>query len=1154
VDFGTGGGESAVCPGCGALLKVPSDPLIGSTLGEFGILELLGRGGMGAVYKARQVSLDRLVALKVLPESLSRNAAFAERFRREARAAAAVRHPNIIEVHAVGEDQGHQFIAMEFIEGETLAARLKREGRLDPGPALDILRQTAAALRKAHDAGILHRDIKPSNILLDADGLVKVADFGLAKRPDKDVSVTQTGHNLGTPLYMPPEVCRGRKADARSDLYSLGATFYQVLAGRPPFEGESSAELVAKHIEAALVPLQQLAADAPSALCRLIHRLLRKDPAERYQSAAEVLEALAKVEARVARPAPTGSATTHTAPTRPARERRRAAAVTAPRAGRRSRRALALGAAVAVAAIALVLLLALRGKRTEPRATSRAMVPVATPPSPPRPEQGPATPAPDAREAEARDLFDFARRAAGSGTWLSADTYLGKLDRTCADTKFCAANRAAIDALRAKIKAALTQPADVAQDVIVLKTGDAVIRSSSPDGPWLKYETDRASLRDWRHSEDSVSWQFSIGEPGRYEVAAVYSMGNREGGSTYSVGVGTQVLKGVVSNTDGWDDFREWKLGTLSFAAPGTVLLSVRPTQIRPDCHLMDLRSLILRRLKPDGTPIVPPTADPPPPSGKQTTVENRPPEPKPPTPEPKAGTEGIRKAAAAYARESDKVWALLGERKYDEAGKLIEERATRPELKLAAEHIQADREAVSLLGEFWRAVEKGLPALKGRTLVLGGVGGTVESIEGGVITLRTPVGETQRSSMRELAAQQAAHCSGLGSASDAHGSLLLGVFLLAECADLDDAAEALAKAGGGPAVALYRSRLRAVALDSQDASARAAWRRIESAAGEGRLTRNVARQLQGMLDEFVKQHGKAGYCRELQEPTRTLKARIEQALVPPVYTQWPFSAAEARRRQEETATFLGVKDEEELDLGGGVKLTLVLIPAGEFVMGSPEKPPPELARLEGAIPDWYRREVPAHRVRITRPFWLGKGEVTQKQWLAVMGKNPSQYLGPQNPVERVSWDDCQAFTGTLGARLGDKRLRLPTEAEWEYACRGGSAALFSGGDSVPHLMDHAWFYNNSGQKPHPIGQRKPNAWGLHDMHGNAWEWCQDAYASYKADAQTDPAGSPRGFGRIIRGGAWYNYPGYCRSASRSWLNQKDAEYYCGFRLARSLQ
>ena len=218
------------------------------------------------------------------------------------------------------------------------------------------------------------------------------------------------------------------------------------------------------------------------------------------------------------------------------------------------------------------------------------------------------------------------------------------------------------------------------------------------------------------------------------------------------------------------------------------------------------------------------------------------------------------------------------------------------------------------------------------------------------------------------------------------------------------------------------------------------------------------------------------------------------------------------------------------LDCGGGVTMELVLVPAGEFMMGSPDK---EAQRTSD--------EGPQHSVRISRAFYMGKYEVTQAQWEAVMGSNPSRFKGDGKlPVEFVSWDDCQEFCRKLSSGTG-RTIRLPTEAQWEYACRAGTTTPFSFGQTIS--TDQANYdgnstYGNGGkgeyrQKTVPVGSFPPNAWGLHDMHGNIWEWCQDWYGSYEGSAQVEPAGPSSGPGRVLRGGSWYNNPWNCRSASR---------------------
>jgi formylglycine-generating enzyme required for sulfatase activity len=188
--------------------------------------------------------------------------------------------------------------------------------------------------------------------------------------------------------------------------------------------------------------------------------------------------------------------------------------------------------------------------------------------------------------------------------------------------------------------------------------------------------------------------------------------------------------------------------------------------------------------------------------------------------------------------------------------------------------------------------------------------------------------------------------------------------------------------------------------------------------------------------------------------------------------------------------------------------------------------------------------EKPVHRVKITKGFWMGKYEVTQEQWEAVMGTNLSRFKGAQNPVESVSWNEVVEFCRKTGTRL-------PTEAEWEYACRAGTTTKYSSGDSDSDLDGVAWYSGNSGNTTHPVGQKQPNAWGLYDMYGNVWEWCADWYAGsyYQNSTGNDPTGPPSGSVRVLRGGSWFSDPGGCRSAGRVWIYPGSRFSYIGFRV-----
>ncbi|MCY3021958.1 MAG: formylglycine-generating enzyme family protein [Planctomycetota bacterium] len=300
------------------------------------------------------------------------------------------------------------------------------------------------------------------------------------------------------------------------------------------------------------------------------------------------------------------------------------------------------------------------------------------------------------------------------------------------------------------------------------------------------------------------------------------------------------------------------------------------------------------------------------------------------------------------------------------------------------------------------------------------------------------------------------------------------------------------------------------------------------------------------------------------------------------------------------------------LDLGNGVNLEVVLIPAGKFVMGAPDPVAPKVdvfneqlilvlagaaafalvviivvrsehkrrrpqfslrwllvfvitvgfAMLGGfgwwdVAAAWRRYELarsygsverPAHEVTLTKPFYTGKYEVTQEQYAQVMGTNPSQFKGASLPVETVSWDDGSAFCKKGSEKTG-QTVRLPTEAEWEFACRAGTITTYYTGDGEADPGRAAWYNANSKNTTHSVGQKTANAWGVYDMHGNVWEWCQDWLEEYKPGAVVDPQGPPDGQGRVLRGGSWSHHPGDCRSASRGGGDPGNRNHVIGFRV-----
>ncbi len=279
-----------------------------SLRGQYTIERELGRGGMGVVFLARDERLDRLVAMKVLPPHLAEVGDTRERFLREARTAAQLSHPNIVDIYRADEVDGFAFFTMGYIEGESFADRIRDRGPLGPADVVRVLREVAWALAYAHARGIVHRDIKPENIMIDrGTNRAVVTDFGIA-RTDFDPSITQDGYVLGTVHYMSPEQCAGDTLDGRSDLYALGVAGFLALSGRLPFDGESPQAIIVAHATRNPPPLRSYAPDIPPALANVIDCCLQKDPADRFLTGEALADALTKaLESTPAAVAPSGS-------------------------------------------------------------------------------------------------------------------------------------------------------------------------------------------------------------------------------------------------------------------------------------------------------------------------------------------------------------------------------------------------------------------------------------------------------------------------------------------------------------------------------------------------------------------------------------------------------------------------------------------------------------------------------------------------------------------------------------------------------------------------------------------------------------------------------------------------------------------------------
>ncbi|HPA47713.1 MAG TPA: SUMF1/EgtB/PvdO family nonheme iron enzyme [bacterium] len=328
------------------------------------------------------------------------------------------------------------------------------------------------------------------------------------------------------------------------------------------------------------------------------------------------------------------------------------------------------------------------------------------------------------------------------------------------------------------------------------------------------------------------------------------------------------------------------------------------------------------------------------------------------------------------------------------------------------------------------------------------------------------------------------------------------------------------------------------------------------------RLVRVLIRRLTRLLETVIKQREQR--YRIMDEARQDWKPRIQAK---PAEREKPrIESIPAGEKTEKEPMQAG--EEMSIELPGNIVMTFCYVPAGEFYMGS-----------TGSGHVMSEDEAPVHLVRITRPFWLAKYPVTQEQWKSVMRENPSEFQDEDAPVHCVSWYDCQKFLNKLRNRQ-QKGFRFPTEAEWEYACRAGSTTRFYWGDDPDEYeIDlYAWYSDNSmgetrpeqpenpyavgaakprpmgmRKRPHGVGQKRPNRWGLHDMVGNVWEWCHDRYAPYEEQAITiDPRGPQLGKDQVIRGGSWFNVPLFLRSAKRFKNNPESCQNIIGFRPART--
>ena len=947
---------------------------------EYDLLEKLGEGGMGAVYKARHRQLSKLVAVKILPPALAQDPQRIARFQREMRAVGQLDHPHIVRAMDAGEADGRHFSVMEHVEGLDLSKIVDRVGPLAVADACEIVRQTAAGLRAADEGGLVHRDIKPSNLMLAPDGQVKILDMGLAVfemdwNPDGETGAnvrstgfsrnpaeeppeggttngafraaahgktTAYGQIVGTPDYIAPEqVNDAHHVDIRADIYSLGCTLYKLLTGTAPFAGpryRSAAEKMAAHGRDAIPPVRGLRPQVPEKLATLLDRMLAKDRDLRIPTPGRIVNELATF--------------------------------------------------CGGSDLAGLLDRALKGPssgvtRTRPHdvTTSFPGLAVAGPPS----------------HAGQKGTVPFSLNE----------------------------NRDSPQTPTPKTTQPVANPPGAQSVVAAVNINkDAKKPDFDPYYLWLGIPPQEQPPNHYR----LLGVQVFESNPEVIREAVMRQSGHLR---TYQLGQHTALTQKLLNEVS---------------AAKVCLLDSQRKAAY-------DVR--LRKEMEAKKTPASPqssavPTAGPL--SSEQTPrVASAPPAP---AAEP-AVDPGLAELFAAVEQNSR-----------HSGPKAKGGKSPRP---LAGEGQRA--RAFSLLDRCRSAIPPRFRT-RGWLAAAGGAALAGVLLFGLVFKMRTPDGT-----------------------------------LIVEISDPEATVQVLDAQG--------------TLLIEQKAGAEKV--EINVVPGQGKL-RVVKNGVELLTKEFSLVSGGRETINARLEPPVELKSQIPNLKSPIPLAIAPFDAKKAKEHQEAWAKHLGVPIETTNSVG----MKLVLIPPGEFEMGSTQEEVDQLLKeaKEKNYEHWYMErtpcEAPRHLVRLTKPFYLGACVVTvgafrrfvedtkyrtdaEKDGKGCVGadengvyvqkpefdwRNPGFRQADSHPVVNVTWSDAAAFCQWLSRKEG-KEYRLPTEAQWEYACRAGTTTRYSFGDDETSLGEYAWYVGNSGFKMHPVGEKKPNAWGLHDMHAHVLQWCR---------------------------------------------------------------
>jgi len=1061
-------------------------------LAHYEILELVGKGAMGIVFKALDDHLQRVVAVKVLAPELATNPVSRQRFIREARAAAAVAHENVVTIHAVEGQTIPPYLVMQFVAGISLHDKLAISGPLSVLEITRIACQSAAGLSAAHKQGLVHRDIKPANILLE-NGVerVKITDFGLARAVD-DVQMTQSGMIAGTPQYMSPEQAQGEPIDGRSDLFSLGSVLYTMCTGRPAFRADSTVAVLRRVCDDTPRPIRQMNPEIPEWLEEIVDRLMAKRPDDRFQSAEEVAELLSEHLAELQQP--TGRRVT-----------RQTAAFPVSASPAQEPPVHARRWPLVAAAIVLLLLVVIFTESTgltelfsgsgvsypdgqsEPT-TKEDVVPLIAVPETTQAVQ-PAPPV-GLDEAALKTRLDAAkhklqlvrdRNKAGYASTMEVfdaqlelsetEVALAELTRPWEEQNILYGQLAMFRFMRWRLMETLASSGKATQEEV----DDAKAALTATEKRWA----------DALHERGLPPPQPAYAVPSMPLLPVV----QKDPGTLISFA--SQVGKVFYFDVTGSDDGNVW--GTDEYTTDSTLAAAcVHASLISPDERAVMKVTILPGRESYAGSSRNGKESEVRGPFPASFKVEHAPPnmaqsEPEVPPGATQGSTDGLRRLKLFH-----------------------------PSQEMPVPPAWADpNEAVKIEEGAWR-IENNTD--KGNFHVL-------------MATLREDIPDDGIIVCRAKIKVQA------------HDKLAWGSLLLGDKGpdghDYDWPKVFYTYQGNVPHWTIRETRYPAKSFHAADPP---------------QIPIRVGLHANGVL--WIKD------LELLHQPGFTGKPPLAVA---------PFDPPLAKAYQDNWALSEDVPVEYENSLG----MKFRLIPPGEYERGAtPEEIAEDLAVAKGDA-GWeaaVRSQGPRHRVHLSRAYYLGMHEVRQKDYEAVMGENPSYFSASgggkdavanlaygMHPVESVSWDQATDFCNRLNRRerINGLGYRLPSEAEWEMACRAGTITRFWTGDDEADALATAWCLSNSAGRTHVVGESdRLNPFGLADMHGNVWEWMYDRWDETAYSLSTtrgmlvNPAVSSKDHPqRLCRGGSWTHPAGVCRSATRSPLPADAANNNVGFRV-----